>query len=219
MSAPLPETAVTPSAAKTCALRISGVRAHMPPVAPCWSRSRRVAFQASLSPVFWMSMLKLPHCARFKVAGPDFVTASTGPATMSIVGSLRAGVRGSSDGWSTMPVPLTKPWFEMTVPLTVLEFTTTLKVMVATLAWPLLDGSAGRNWQYGMLATIQQKKTGVLDESAGRKPGVELAGELIRMPFTSGDTPAISATAAPFSVVLPATYVVLAGTASRSIAF
>src|SRR5256885_5501042 len=99
---------------------------------------------------------------------------------MSRVGSLGAGVRGSSDGWSTMPVALTKPWFEMIVPSGTFGFTTTLKVMVATLAW-------------------------LLDASAGITPGVVLPGELIRMAFTSGDTPATSATAAPFRVVLFAT--------------
>src|SRR5207247_11417062 len=69
------------------------------------------------------------------------------------VGSLGAGVRGSSEGWSTMPLPFTKPWFEIAVPLATLGFTTTLKVMVATLA-------------------------GLLDASAGIEPGVGLAGEL-----------------------------------------
>src|SRR5436190_1058147 len=99
---------------------------------------------------------------------------------MSRVGSLRAGVRGSSDGWSTLPVELTKPWFEMIVPSGVVGFTTTSIVIVAMFAW-LLDASAGIN------------------------PGVLLAGELIGMPLTSGDTPATSATLAPFKVVLPAT--------------
>src|SRR5262249_38704952 len=99
---------------------------------------------------------------------------------MSRVGSLRAGVRGSSDGWSATPVAFTKPWFEITVPSGTFGFTTTLNVMVATLAW-------------------------LLDASAGIKPGVGLAGELIRMPVTSGDWPATSATAVPFRVVLPAT--------------
>src|SRR5215813_13655466 len=99
---------------------------------------------------------------------------------MSRVGSLGTGVRGSSDGWSTMPVALTKPWFDMIVPSGTFAFTTTLNVMVATLAW-------------------------LLDASAGIKPGVGLAGELIRMPAASGDRPATSATAAPFKVVLPAT--------------
>src|SRR4030095_6838989 len=107
---------------------------------------------------------------------------------MSRVGSLRAGVRGSSDGWSTLPVELTKPWFEMIVPSGTFGFTTTLNVMVATLA-------------------------GLLDASAGIEPGVGSAGELICMPFTSGETPATSATAAPFRVVLPATYVAFGGTA------
>src|SRR5262245_34283193 len=99
---------------------------------------------------------------------------------MSRVGSLMAGVRGSSDGWSTLPAALTKPWFEMIVPSGTFGCTTTLNVIVATLAW-LLDGSVGI------------------------KPGVGSAGELISMPFTSGDTPATSATAAPFRVVLPGT--------------
>src|SRR5262249_3197269 len=40
--------------------------------------SRRLTFQASLVPVFWTSMPKLPHCPRFIVAGPDFVTTSAG---------------------------------------------------------------------------------------------------------------------------------------------
>src|SRR5881397_168228 len=101
---------------------------------------------------------------------------------MSRVGSLGAGVRGSSDGWSTIPLPaaVTKPWFEITVPSATFWFTTTSNVMVATLAW-------------------------LLDASAGIDLGVVLAGELIGMPFTSGDTPATSATGAPFSAVLPAT--------------
>src|SRR5215813_1725326 len=104
-----------------------------------------------------MSRAKLPHCPRFIVDGPDFRNTSVGGArlpTMSIVGSLGAGVRGSSDGWLTMPLPFTKPWFEITVPPTAFGFTTTLKVIVATLAW-------------------------LLDASAGIKPGVGSAGELI----------------------------------------
>src|SRR5262245_54812562 len=103
-----------------------------------------------------------------------------GLVTVLSVGSLGAGVRGSSDGWLTTPFPFTKPWFEITVPLAVFWFTTTSNVMVATLA-------------------------GLLDASAGIDPGVGPAGELISMPFTIGDTPATSATGAPFNVVLPAT--------------
>ena len=45
-----------------------------------------VAFQASLSPVFWTSMAKLPHCPRFIVAGPDFVTTSTGAGADAVTG-------------------------------------------------------------------------------------------------------------------------------------
>src|ERR1051326_4852846 len=99
---------------------------------------------------------------------------------MSRVGSLRAGVRGSSEGWSALPGALTKLWFERTVPSGVFGFTTTSNVMVATLAW-------------------------LFEVSPGIHPGVVLAGELIGMPFTSGDTPAMSATLVPFRVVLPAT--------------
>src|SRR5689334_10891880 len=100
---------------------------------------------------------------------------------MSHVGSLGAGVRGSSDGWLTVPLPgeVTKLWLQINVPPGVFGFTTTLNVMVATLDW-------------------------LLDASAGIEPG-GLAGELIRVPFTSGEMPATSATAVPFRVVLPAT--------------
>src|SRR5262245_34826359 len=90
--------------------------------------------------------------------------------------------------------PLTKPWFKITVPLAAFAFTTTSTVMVATLA-------------------------GLFDALAGIKPGVAPLGGLTSMPFTSADAPATSATAAPFSVVLPATYVVFAGIASRSATF
>src|SRR5436305_1256438 len=45
------------------------------------------------------------------------------------------------------------------------------------------------------------------DASAGIKPDVGLAGVLIGMPLTSGETPATSATLTLFSVVLPVTYV------------
>src|SRR5262252_377440 len=109
------------------------------------------------------------------------------------VGSLGIGVRGSSDGWSTMlfPTALTKHWFEMIVPSATFEFTTTSNRIVAMLA-------------------------GLLDASAGMNPAVVSAGELICMPLTSGDRPATSATGVPFRVVLPATYVVFAGTASRN---
>ena len=104
---------------------------------------------------------------------------------MSHVRSLAAGVRGSSDGWSAIPLPeaLTKLWLQISVPLGVFGFTTALNVMVAVLAW---------------LAML-------LAASAGIEPGVEFAGELISMPFASGDMPATSATAVPFRVVLPAT--------------
>src|SRR5881397_2838540 len=101
---------------------------------------------------------------------------------MSRVGSLGVGVSGSSDGRSRMPEAgaLTNPWFEITVPSGTVELMTTSKVMVATLA----DGA---------------------DASAGIDPGVGLLGGWISMPLMSGDSPAMSATGAPFRVVLPAT--------------
>ena len=68
---------------------------------------------------------------------------------------------------------VTKPWFEITVPLMTPGITVTLNVMVATLA-------------------------GLLDASAGIEPGVALAGELMSMPFTRGDSPPESGTATPF---------------------
>src|ERR1041385_946618 len=101
---------------------------------------------------------------------------------MSQVGSLVAGVRGSSDGWSAIPLPgaVTKLWLQIAVPLGVFWFTTTLNVIVATFVW-------------------------LPDAPVGIEPAVGSAGELISVPFTSGDVPPTSATAAPFSVVLPAT--------------
>src|SRR5262245_28248565 len=115
---------------------------------------------------------------------------------MSSVGSLGMGVSGSSEGWSTMPLAtaVTKPWFEITVPLGTVGLTTMSNVRVTTLAAPA-------------------------DGSAGIEPGVGSPGGWISMPFTSGDRPVMSATGAPFMVVLPATYVVFTGTASRSDTF
>ena len=37
-----------------------------------------VVFQASLGPVFRISIVKMPDCPTVIVAGPDFVTSSTG---------------------------------------------------------------------------------------------------------------------------------------------
>src|SRR5262245_56275689 len=144
-----------------------------------------VVFQASLGPVLLTSMTKLPHCPRFIVAGPVFVTTSAGAAgsvTVSRVGSPTAGVSGSSEGESTIPLAagVAETGLGVTAPPGTFGFMTTSNVMVATLA-------------------------GLVDGSAGIVPGVGLAGEWISMPLTSGDTPATSATAAPFRVVLPAT--------------
>ncbi len=76
----MPGTGVTPSAAKTWALITAGVVSHIPPLAPSGSRSRIVAFQASLLPLFRMSRVKFPRSPRFMVAGPVLVSTSSGPA-------------------------------------------------------------------------------------------------------------------------------------------
>src|SRR5690349_6899743 len=75
---PLPETAVTPSAWKTCALSTWGVVLHMPPLAPLGSRSRMVAFHASLTPVFWTLRPNCLNCPGFIVAGPVLVSTRLG---------------------------------------------------------------------------------------------------------------------------------------------
>src|SRR6185503_1062152 len=112
------------------------------------------------------------------------------------VGSSTAGVLGSSDGRSkTAPLgALTKLWFAMIVPSTAAASTRTTNTIVATLA--ALGGA-----------------------STGMRPGVGCPGVESGIPFASGEIPpAPSATATPFSVVLPATYVVFVGTASRKVA-
>src|SRR5262252_3298597 len=78
----------------------------MPPVTPRGNRSRRLTFQASLVPVFWTSMPKLPHRPRFIVDGPDFVSTSAGSeevddTIVTRVGSSALGKVGSG------AVPLT----------------------------------------------------------------------------------------------------------------
>src|SRR5260370_20704383 len=76
---PLPGTGVTPFAWKTCALSIWGVKEHMPPVGlALGSRSRIVAFQASLTPVFWTLRPNCPNCPVLIVAGPVFVSTRLG---------------------------------------------------------------------------------------------------------------------------------------------
>src|SRR5882762_11667945 len=78
---PLPGTGVTPFAWKTCALSIWGANEHMPPVGlALGSRSRIVAFQASLTPVFWTLRPNCPNWPRLIVAGPVFVSTRLGAA-------------------------------------------------------------------------------------------------------------------------------------------
>src|SRR5262245_30260973 len=109
---------------------------------------------------------------------------------MSRVGSLASGVSGSSEGWSAIP-------------------------LAAAVTKPWFEITVP-------LATFRFTTTSnvmVAVAPAGMEPAVVSAGELIDIPFTSGDMPAASATAAPFSFVLPATYAVFAGTASRNVTF
>src|SRR5688572_402957 len=116
--------------------------------------------------------------------------------TRSRVGSSTAAVSGSSDGRSSTPPAgaLTKPWFEMIVPSTTSSLMRTTKTIVAEYCAPVAAAT-------------------------GMSPGVPAPGVVIAIPLTSGDRPpGASATAAPFNVVLPGTYVVFAGTASRNIA-
>src|SRR6266849_3520234 len=83
---PLPGTGVTPSAWKTRALSIWGVKEHMPPVGlALGSRSRIVAFHASLTPVFWMLRPNCPNCPGLIVAGPDLVNTRLGAEVSPIL--------------------------------------------------------------------------------------------------------------------------------------
>src|SRR6267154_2674347 len=76
---PLPGTGVTPFAWKTCALSICGVKEHMPPVALLLgSRSRSVAYHASLTPVVWTLRPNCPSWPGLIVAGPDLVRVRLG---------------------------------------------------------------------------------------------------------------------------------------------
>src|SRR5437879_12153031 len=92
---PLPGTGVTPSAWKTCALSIWGVKEHMPPVGlGLGSRSRIVAFHASLTPVFWTLRPNCPNCPRLIVAGPLFVRLRLGAeASHTVLEQLARAVR------------------------------------------------------------------------------------------------------------------------------
>src|SRR5580700_9169213 len=91
---PLPGTGVTPFAWKTCALSIWGVKEHIPPVGVWGSRSRIVAFHASLDPVFWTLKPNCPHCPRLIVAGPDLVNTRLGETTAPIsIETLALAVR------------------------------------------------------------------------------------------------------------------------------
>src|SRR5882757_8200108 len=88
---PLPGTGVVPFAWKTCALSIWGVKEHMPPVGlDLGSRSRILAFHASLTPVFWTLRPNCPNCPRLIVAGPVFVSVGLGVDVSPIAIETRA---------------------------------------------------------------------------------------------------------------------------------
>src|SRR5262245_26272473 len=108
----------------------------MPPVTIRGNTSRRDTSQASVGPVFWTSMAKLPHCPTFICGGPDFLTTSTGSPADAIVtrvgssspetvglaepltfgSSLTANVvplaRRSAD-WLVTTVPFARPDFSL----------------------------------------------------------------------------------------------------------
>src|SRR5205823_9381351 len=83
------------------------------------------------SPVFWTSMPKLPHCPRFIVAGPDFLSTSAGSEAadrmVTRVGSSPPATVGSAavpltlgSSLQAKVVPLarrTVAWLVTTVPL------------------------------------------------------------------------------------------------------
>src|SRR5215831_5889956 len=74
----LPGTGVTPSAWKIPAVTAWGVVLHIPPLGPVGSRSRMVAFHASLTPVFWTLSPNCPNCPGLIVAGPVLVSTRLG---------------------------------------------------------------------------------------------------------------------------------------------
>src|SRR5246127_1984114 len=84
-SGPLPATAETPSAWKTCALTTWGGVLHMPPLGLLGSRSRIVAFHASLTPVFWTLRPNCPNCPGLIVRGPVFVSTRLGAEVSPIL--------------------------------------------------------------------------------------------------------------------------------------
>src|SRR5690349_4734966 len=92
---PLPGTGVTPFAWKTCALSIWGVKEHMPPVGPgLGSRSRIVAFHASLTAVFWTLRPCCANWPRLIVSGPVIVSVRLGAEVCRIASeTLALGVR------------------------------------------------------------------------------------------------------------------------------
>src|SRR5262249_35518717 len=94
---------VTPSARKSCALSIWGVEEHMPPVGLLLgSRSRSVAFHASLVPLFRISKPNCPGCPTVIVAGPDLVNTRLGAATVS--GSASTPGSPGSGKWKVPPM-------------------------------------------------------------------------------------------------------------------
>src|SRR5215469_8486902 len=94
---------VTPSAWKICALSICGVEEHMPPVGLLLgSRSRIVAFHASLVPLFRISRPNCPGCPTTIVAGPDLVNTRLGAAMVS--GGDETPCSPGSGKWKVPPM-------------------------------------------------------------------------------------------------------------------
>src|SRR5499427_8489012 len=98
-----PPTGVTPSAWRSCALRMWGGGAPLPPVGLLFgSRSRIVAFHASLVPLFRISKPNCPGCPTVIVAGPDLVNTRLGDAMVS--GGDETPCSPGSGKWKVPPM-------------------------------------------------------------------------------------------------------------------
>ncbi len=139
----------------------------------------------STSMLYWMvsptSTRPLPLTSLTSVQVFSAVSSEAAPTT-TVVGSPKTGVLGSSVTACGTLSARSRPWFEIWVPaMAVLEMRT-LKETVDT----VLSGTAPA-------------------EGSTVPSAVPASSEWTRSPEASGLAPAMSATAAPLSVVLPAT--------------
>ena len=90
-----PETAVVPSASKTCAVHWVGAASHMPPCAPSGSWSVITTPQAVPADGLARSSVKVPISVTFSAAGPDLPRISWSGPTM-VIGPVVPGPPGRS---------------------------------------------------------------------------------------------------------------------------